>query len=654
MKKKSKIGFGRSENTAPSIKTIDVVGWLLASVACGALAFFLTLHLLWRELSGPLSVHLLFLFKACVHALFPNLYAREAAYYETAVLHWDATGELSAMILRIAVSALVAFLPGVLMARRFLTPRDGLIYLRGPVRLSGRRAVACLRKLLERENKQRPDHDLAPGVPYPGSRWTQHTLLAGSTGAGKTTFLKPLVKSIFDADEQLILFDPKGEFTKAFDGASILAPWDARTCSWDIGKDMRNTADMLRFATAMVKESKDPMWSNAARIMVVGFMSHLRKTRGSAWGWREFADMFLTPVGDLPSMMRDAYEPAVALIRDMNITTQGILINLASYCPIIYALADAWEHVPESRRISFVDWTLAKPIKWPQDMPNRHRQIILQGDGAYPDLTSAFIEGIVGVISSLVNGSSMPDDQDRKIWFVADEAARMGKVPLDVLFSMSRSRGVRMVMACQDFVQLEKVHGKETVRAWLSMTGTLLIGKMGQGETADTLAKAIGSREVERRNVSSNGGADSSVSHVREEIQLYKPSEFGSRLGVTQKRDGVIMIAVIDGDAYELFLPFVDFPDKQEAHVPAEWTLGGATASPKMLSVSVASENADARRGVPDDGMSSQKLDSILNPGSSGLHAEEWMDPLTKILLGAGFDGPVGTPGKPKFFRPKL
>ena len=125
---------------------------------------------------------------------------------------------------------------------------------------------------------------------------------------------------------------------------------------------------------------------------------------------------------------------------------------MSSFCRPIFHLARAWGQLPVERRISFVQWTKDPHVATPQ--------IMLQGNGAYPELTRAYVEGIVSVISGIVNSVELDDDPARKIWILADEFAQMGKIPIRPLFEVGRSRGVRCVVACQDFAQLEEVHGK--------------------------------------------------------------------------------------------------------------------------------------------------------------------------------------------------
>jgi hypothetical protein len=228
--------------------------------------------------------------------------------------------------------------------------------------------------------------------------------------------------------------------------------------------------------------------------------------------------------------------------------------------------------MPPDRRVSFVDWTMGR---------SPHKQLVLQGHGAYGELTKSYVEGIVGIVAAIVNSVEMRDDPSRKVWFVADEFAQMGKIPARALFEVGRSRGVRCVVACQDFAQLEEIYGAPMVKAIVAMSGTIVVGQMMQGDTAEALCKTFVTREVERANVSSSyqgsGGSSnrsSTLSYNRDEVALYKPSELASRLGLTEDGLGVRLALFTGGDAFELVWPHFQMREEREGHVPAEWTLG--------------------------------------------------------------------------------
>ncbi len=575
--------FGGAPATAPSVGRVDVSGWLLASGALGLAAGAAALNLLWRPLPGleappgALSLHAGQAMRWAAHWLFPNLFADDARSYGAALAKL-ADRERFALAWRGCAGLVAACAPSVLLARSCLAPRDGLIALRGSCRHEGQEAVRLLRAEMAPRAKARPDHPIAPGLPYPADMWTRHVLVVAGTGSGKSTFLKPLIAAVIHAGESLLLFDPKGEFTKGFGGPEILAPWDARSLAWDIARDMRNIGDMRRFASSMVREAHDPMWSNAARQLMVGFMIYLKETRGLDWGWRELAGMMSTPQQNILPIMSEYHPEAIRAVERASVTTQGILINLASFSASIFDLAEAWGDAPRERRVSFVEWAQQR---------GHHRQLILQGHGAYPELTKSYLEGVVGTVAAIVNSVEMDDDESRKLWLIADECGQMGKMPIRALLELGRSRGMRCVLACQDLAQLEEIYGALMVKAMVSMVGTILVGQMMQGDTAEQLCKALGTREVERLNYSSsrNGvghsASSTTLSFSRDELAIYKPSELASRLGPTRDRKGVKFALLTGGNAYELFWPHYKMAVVRLAHVPAAWTRGLAFEPPR-------------------------------------------------------------------------
>lgn len=573
MAEKNIWGLDRARPSPPSIKRVDVWSWALLSVALGGLAAWLALWVLWRPLPGlsapvgALSAHAEHLAKMAARVLLPSWFGVEASAYArfwASLVGW----EKCAVIWRGCVGIAVFCAPGWLLAKDMLKPRDALIHMRGSLRYEWPDSAKELNRRLAGRVKARPDFEIAPGVLYPSDMWTRHVLIVGGVGSGKSTAMKPLIDKVVRSGERALIFDPKSEFTMAFSSPEILAPWDARSLVWDLARDMRNALDMRRFATAMIKESHDPMWSNASRQLLVGLMLYLKGTRGDDWGWAELADLLSQTQPSLLAIMRQWHPEAVRIVEKASVTTSGILINLASFCSPIFDLAQAWEDAGPERRVSFVEWTLGgSPFP----------QIILQGHGAYGELTKSYVEGIVGVVSAMVNSVEMRDDPNRKIHLIADELPQAGKIPIRALFEVGRSKGLRCVVACQDFTQLEEIYGAQMVKALIAMSGTLLVGQVMPGDTAKAICDAFGTREVERQNMSATYGAgpeSRSLSFGRDEVALYKPSELASRLGLTPDGRGVKLALFTGGDAFELVWPHFPMRFEREGHMPAPWTLG--------------------------------------------------------------------------------
>ncbi|WP_250463246.1 type IV secretion system DNA-binding domain-containing protein [Caballeronia sp. GAFFF2] len=571
--KKSWKSGASGAGAAPSVKLADWRGWLSASAILGSAAGSVALWAGWRPLLGladpsaSLASHAAGCAELAAHWLAPSLFKHGASAYSHSRGALS-EGERIGLIVRGAIAAFAACAPAVLLAKPYLTPRDRLRPMRGGERLEGDEAVKRLRKRFAAQCRARPDYDIAPGVPYPADQWTRHCLMVGGSGAGKSTVLRPLITKIVEAGEQMICFDPKGEFTAAFESPAILAPWDERSLAWDIAADLRNLLDARRFAMSMIQDSADPMWSNAARQLLVGVIAHLQATRGEDWGWPDLAEAVALPQPELLALMRAHHPEAARAVERASVTTTGILINLASFCSPIFDLAAAWGETPKDRRVGFVDWAQGKA---------RYPQIILQGHGAYADTTKSFAQGVLGVFSATINSIESEDDPDRKVWFIADEFGQAGKLPVRSLFEVGRSRGVRCVVACQDFAQLEEIYGDKMLRALVAMCGTLVVGNTMPGETADKLCKALGSREVERANISASTSAragqpeSQTLSFSRDDIDLYKPSELSSRLGKTPDGTGVTLCLFTHGDAHEIVWPIFPMRDVRPAHVCAQW-----------------------------------------------------------------------------------
>ena len=593
----------------PSIKRSDPLGWLLASGVSGAALGLVALVALWRPLPGlpappgALSSHLLdwaaMLWRALVPTAFPGQAQAHAAFWAGL----DPSGR-AAILWRDAVAGAIACAPFPLLAKSFLTPRDRLIELRGARRHEGNAAAPALRRRLATRAKANPDHEIAPGIAYPSGDWTRHCLIVGGVGSGKSTCLRGLIDQVARSGEQMLLFDAKGEFTAHWTGPSLIAPWDERGLAWDIARDVRNAMEMERFAASVIQESGDPMWSSASRQILVGLMLRLRATRHEAWGWAELRDSLCMPQPEMLDAMERFHPIAARSLAKATVTSAGIMINMMAFCAPIFHLASAWGGHPPERRISVREWALGRSM---------HRQLILQGHGAYSELARAVAEGVLGVFASLVASVEMPDDSGRRIWLIADECAELGAFPMELL-ALGRSRGLRCVMATQDIAQLREIHGENAAKALVSMVGTLIVGQTMPGESSKLLCEAFGTREVERPNVSAPiggpAGKGSTLSYSREEVALYKPSEL-ARLGLSADGKSVRLVLFAGGDAYELSWPIFPMRQARSAHVPARWISdlhgGGGDAD---------ADAGQGAAGAPSGGAAIQAIDALR--GSSG------------------------------------
>ncbi|MCY4552021.1 MAG: type IV secretion system DNA-binding domain-containing protein, partial [Defluviicoccus sp.] len=108
------------------------------------------------------------------------------------------------------------------------------------------------------------------GIPYPERTETQHTIVSGTTGSGKTVLISDLVSQIRARGERCVIYDKMGSYTSAFfdrDRDVLMNPLDARAPRWSPFLEARNPRDFGMMAAALLPQHRDtvaPFWVAAA------------------------------------------------------------------------------------------------------------------------------------------------------------------------------------------------------------------------------------------------------------------------------------------------------------------------------------------------------------------------------------------------------
>ena len=109
------------------------------------------------------------------------------------------------------------------------------------------------------------------GIPYPARTETQHTIVSGTTGSGKTVLIADLVAQVRARGERCVIYDKMGSYTRSFfdpDRDVLMNPLDARAPRWSPFYEARNPRDFDMMAAALIPQQKDtvdPFWVTAAR-----------------------------------------------------------------------------------------------------------------------------------------------------------------------------------------------------------------------------------------------------------------------------------------------------------------------------------------------------------------------------------------------------
>jgi hypothetical protein len=458
--------------------------------------------------------------------------------------------------------------------RLFDRPVDAIDELKGEIRKSG-------------EGIQ-----VHPEVAISRDRETRHFLVMGAIGSGKTQIILNILVSIrermkTDRADRLIVYDNKSDMTASLpfpdDQIILLAPWDARTWAWDVGKDIVNATDAATFAERLIPESKDKFWSEAPRQIVKACIQHLQATRGTEWSWKDLARALNTPESLIGAVM--LYTPTLApvFVGSGGPTNIGasLLSSMNAFTGSIDDLCRAWDNtdpftgkeIEAGRavpRVSLREWALTPIVQ--------RRVIILQGNKRYLTLERAYIQAIISAFGGLMNSPEMPDSKSRRIWLLLDEFPQLGRLEhFSQYLEVGRSKGLCVILGLQDLAQLREIYGRETADVWASICGTYLVCRSQGVETIQWLTRFFGEKTVQTRRISITRSHNGVVRSITEERKP-EPVVTGhvlNGLGDNKGRSpGILALLSLNTErgVYRLVWPYVSLPIRRSHQTPALWT----------------------------------------------------------------------------------
>ena len=442
-----------------------------------------------------------------------------------------------------------------------------------------------------------------PDVPISRDRETRHFLILGAIGSGKTQVILNILQSILHRmrsgpEDRLILYDNKSDLTAGLPIADsemiLLAPWDARTWAWDVGKDIENATDAATFAERLIPDSKDKFWSEAPRQIVKACIQHLQTTHGTAWSWKDLSRTLNSPETIVGSVM--LYAPNLAPVfvgagGGPTSTGASLLSSMNAFTGSIDDLCRAWdntdpftgEEIEPGRiipRVSLREWALTPIVQ--------RRVMVLQGNKRYLTLERACIQAIISAFGGIMNSPEMPDSKTRRIWFLLDEFPQLGKLENFAQYlEVGRSKGLCVLLGLQDLSQLREIYGRETADVWAAICGTYIVCRSQGVETVRWLIQFFGERSVRSRRVSlmnSEKGPRKTITEVVESEPVVTGHDLNGLGDNRGSSPGILAILSLNTGQgiYRLVWPYVTFPKVRENQIPAGWT----TASPKPVPIS--------------------------------------------------------------------
>jgi energy-coupling factor transporter ATP-binding protein EcfA2 len=432
--------------------------------------------------------------------------------------------------------------------------QPSVLHIKGPRLLSGRAARSALLSAWHRRyGVAEPGISLAKGIPMPRQLEAEHILIAGGTGAGKTTILQSLMTGVIERGDKMLVLDVKGDVTARLPtrNAVLLSLDDARSRRWDLGLDVVSREDAEELAIELIPETSDPSWSAGARRVLACLVGHLQDDYGPSsrsWSWTDLERLLMSPIEVLYGTVLER-EAATAVFLD---TSQDetrkqamsfYLVLIANALPVVSACARMGR--AKGPGISFRQWVSAG---------NAPQVLILRQSQRYPALSATIARlGLKFVADAAADRTS--DNDPAPVWLMLDELPQIGKssaVPR--LAAIGRSAGIRLVVTVQSPAQLREIYGAEGCQHLLDNLTTKIVGRISSGKTAsETSEHWIGRRTVEYWERGKHDGSGAIRSERRtDDVPVIEPEFLSNELGLRSGIAGVPVVRAIvlgHGDA---------------------------------------------------------------------------------------------------------
>ena len=351
-------------------------------------------------------------------------------------------------------------------------------------------------------------------IKIPASVLSTGLCISGSPGRGKSVLINQIVNQIPNSKKSIII-DVKGEFVEKFFNPQtdlIICPADIRSAKFNLFELIRTKIDAGVIAEILVTEDKntqDPHWVNAARAVVEGILIYAAKNKLSNTDIYKY----LTDFSLLQKIKEDeeVYPIVANFIRDENgipsKETQSIISTAIRKAKALQYLS--YLDNLDREKIDFKKWLFDN---------NGGKLFLLSTE----NLNKVFAP-LYGVITSYLISTILDerDNFDNEFYFILDELPQLGKAlgeNLEKGLAVGRSKGLKFIMALQDFNQLKKSFGEQETNSILATTNSFIVFQNFYG--AQHLEKFFGKTTIIRN----------------EESFTFSQEPMGDRVSVNRKK----------------------------------------------------------------------------------------------------------------------
>jgi type IV secretory pathway TraG/TraD family ATPase VirD4 len=321
---------------------------------------------------------------------------------------------------------------------------------------------------------------------------TKHFKLIGTTGTGKSTAIRELLRCALERGDRAVITDPDAgyllSFFNRYRGDVVLNPFEPHTVKWNPFAEIQQLYDIDQLAGGLIPATEDASgreWRGYARTFLSAVLRrcYQNEVHDVAELWRLLA---VAPSSELRPIVFGT--PAQPFLEPDNARMFGSIRSVAG------SAAAALAYIKDQRAVSFSVRHWVRAGQGVLFIPYKAGQI-------------AALRSIIATWMRLAIVETMGHaEQDQRLWFVVDELDALGAIDgLKDALARLRKFGGRCVLGFQSVAQVSSTYGAGEAQTLVENCGNTLILRCSASENGGTsqfASKLIGEREVIRRQTS--------------------------------------------------------------------------------------------------------------------------------------------------------
>lgn len=331
---------------------------------------------------------------------------------------------------------------------------------------------------------------------------TQHILITGGTGSGKTNCLHHLLRSIRKEQQRAVIVDTTGILTECYyrpDKDLILNPLDLRGQPWHPWIECSDVTSYATLAESFIPQSlseSDNYWRTCARLVL---SSLLEQSAQSSSNFALAEKILRKPLTELCNAVKGTKAASVIDIASEK-TAASIRSVLSSFTSFFEFLPDTTN--PFSIRKWIGNGTQDQWL-FINCKPNQRAAL-------NPLLTCWFSVAVRSMLE-------LPPDFHRRMWFIIDELPTLNRIKdLEPLLTESRKYGGCAVLSLQSPAQLDAIYGHATTQTIMGNCGTKIVFAEQNPVNAEKISEIFGEQEIKEYQKGLSYGAND----VRDGVNL--------------------------------------------------------------------------------------------------------------------------------------